>query len=198
MAALTPRKFGLTFVPPSLTVVYTAPDGRKARRRNIPVRHLAADSDAAAIAAQLVRAHADLLGKVQPAQLEGLCKRLIEAISKRVQPGDASRAAIGAAATASAAPSPPAPRMAGATGVGGDDNLNALDDAALNEVKAKMNVGFSASQLKPGDAGYEYDKRVSFAPPKERSEWDDELEDFSSSEEEDLFGKKGDTDGLLP
>ncbi|KAG8466089.1 hypothetical protein KFE25_005659 [Diacronema lutheri] len=204
---LTPRKFGLTFSPPSLTVTYTANE-RKTRRRNIPVRNLSAKSDATAVAAQLATAHADLLSRVQPAQLESLVRRLVEAVAKR----DAASAAWSASCEASSASAHPAAgalgtagapgagRPAGGAAVGGSENLNALDDAALAVVKAEMDVGFSASRLRPGDPGYVYDKRVEFAPPHERSEWDDELEDFSSSEEDDLFGKRGKdgSDGLLP
>lgn len=188
---LTPRRFGLTFAPPSLTVVYTALDGRKARRRNIPIRRLSAQSDPAAVAAQLARSHADLLGQVQPAQLEGLCRRLVEAASRRppASAGHAPPAAPLAAPAVRVAGAPPAGDGAG--GAGGDLDLNRLDDAALAAEKAKMDVAFRASRVAPGDAGYEYDRRVAFVPAAERSEWDEELEDFSSEEEaEDLFGRR--------
>jgi hypothetical protein len=81
--------------------------------------------------------------------------------------------------------------------VSGTENLNSLDDAALADVKARMDVTFNTRRLAPGDPGYEYDKRVEFAKPAQRSEWDDELEDCSSSEEEDLFGKADDVSKLL-
>ena len=39
-----------------------------------------------------------------------------------------------------------------------------------------MGEGFAANALKPGDAGYEYDKRVEFAAAEEAEEcsWDEE------------------------
>jgi hypothetical protein len=40
--------------------------------------------------------------------------------------------------------------------------LNKLDNKTLAKHKAAMEKGFSANQLKPGDAGYEYDKRIDF------------------------------------
>ena len=44
--------------------------------------------------------------------------------------------------------------------VDGNKNLNTLADGELKAIKAQMDVGFSANQKKPGDAGYQYDKRV--------------------------------------
>ncbi|KAJ1634499.1 CEP19-like protein-domain-containing protein [Pavlovales sp. CCMP2436] len=177
---MVPRKFGLTFVPPALTVVYTV-DGRKTRRRIIPVRNVTPEADVSALAAGLAKAHADLLGPtlVQHAQIERLVERLVEATRRRAALAQSS-----------------ASKSAAGVGVSGDANLNQLDDAALTAVKATMDVGFNASRLKVGDPGYEYDKRVEFAKPAGRSDWDDDLEDYSSSDEEDLFGK-GDVFKLL-
>ena len=62
-------------------------------------------------------------------------------------------------------------------------DLNKLDTNALKKEKAKMDVAFQEKQLKPGDAGFEYDKRVEFEGPKEANDWDDELE----LEDDDYF-----------
>lgn len=40
-----------------------------------------------------------------------------------------------------------------------------------------MDEKFKHNVLKPGDAGYMYDKRVSVAAPIEKSEWDDDDDD---------------------
>ncbi|KAG2385484.1 hypothetical protein C9374_003299 [Naegleria lovaniensis] len=51
-------------------------------------------------------------------------------------------------------------------------DLNKLDDQSLKRVKARMDENFK--QLKPGDAGYVYDKQVDFDNvPKTQSSWDD-------------------------
>lgn len=200
----TPRKLGLTFKPPSLTVVYAAHGTTKLRRRNIPVRGLRAESEPADVARRLAQAHADLLAPalVPTAQLEKLMQRLVSSVAERaltsgqslapqrqVAPASQGSAAVPAWGGSGASPPPAA--------VAPDANLNALDTDELNAVKATMDVAFRARQLKPGDAGYEYDKRVDFGRPVAQSEWDDELEDFTSSEEEDLFGKKDDLASLL-
>ena len=49
-----PKSFGLTFDPPSVTVVYAS--GDKLRKRTMPVRQLDASSDVAAAAQQLIDA----------------------------------------------------------------------------------------------------------------------------------------------
>ncbi len=38
--------------------------------------------------------------------------------------------------------------------------------------------------MRPGDSGYEYDKRVEFTVSNEPNEWDDELEDVESEIDE--------------
>ncbi|EAN88041.1 hypothetical protein C3747_167g26 [Trypanosoma cruzi] len=51
-------------------------------------------------------------------------------------------------------------------------DLNDADDVTLQEFKAKMEEKFLEKVVRPGDSGYEYDKRVE-VKPTERSEWDD-------------------------
>ena len=43
---------------------------------------------------------------------------------------------------------------------------------------------YEEHQLRPGDSGYEYDKRVEFTVSNEPNEWDDELEDVESEIDE--------------
>lgn len=58
-------------------------------------------------------------------------------------------------------------------------DLNKCSDYELKKHKKAMDAGFEKNQLKPGDPGYQYDKRVKF-------EYDaDELEDNSWDEGED-------------
>ena len=60
-------------------------------------------------------------------------------------------------------------------------NLNKLSDAQLAKHKQLMDKDFSVNQLKPGDPGFVYDKRVEFG----RDGNDSPLEDDSWGEEED-------------
>jgi hypothetical protein len=52
--------------------------------------------------------------------------------------------------------------------------LNNLSDDELEKVKSKMDVNFKSRQLKPGDDGFEYDKRTEFKPTG-LSEWDSDF-----------------------
>ena len=61
-------------------------------------------------------------------------------------------------------------------------NLNKLDDKTLAKHKQAMEKGFSANQLKPGDSGFEYDKKVEFKKA-EPGELDDDSWDESGDEE---------------
>ena len=64
-------------------------------------------------------------------------------------------------------------------------NLNKLGDFELNKVKQDMDVDFNKNKLKPGDEGFEYDKRVDFDEiEKVDGSWDD---DMISNEDDDYF-----------
>jgi len=54
-------------------------------------------------------------------------------------------------------------------------NLNKLSKAELDKHKAKMEVGFSKNQKKPGDRDFVYDKQEEF-DPQEENEWDEDIE----------------------
>lgn len=58
-----------------------------------------------------------------------------------------------------------------------DVDLQDADAVTLQEYKDKMNEKFKEKVLKPGDEGYEYDKRVEVGKPTARSEWDDSDDD---------------------
>ena len=55
-------------------------------------------------------------------------------------------------------------------------DLNGLSDAELDAVKQKMDVKFSSNQIKPGEEGFEYDKRENF-DPIETCKWDESDDD---------------------
>ncbi len=57
--------------------------------------------------------------------------------------------------------------------IGNIGDLQTVGPAALQAAKAKMEVVFEAHRLKPGDAGFVYDKRTEFMPSAQ-SEWDEE------------------------
>ncbi|CAD8111820.1 unnamed protein product [Paramecium sonneborni] len=52
-------------------------------------------------------------------------------------------------------------------------NLNKLSVAEVQKYKEKMEVKYSKNLLKPGDAGFVYDKQVEYKP-KKNSDWDDD------------------------
>lgn len=55
-----------------------------------------------------------------------------------------------------------------------DVDLNKVSEEENIRAKQLMDVSFEAKRLKPGDADFEWDKRVDFAPPQALSEWDDD------------------------
>ena len=79
---------------------------------------------------------------------------------------------------------PPRGRAPVAPPVDDGVDLNKLSEEELARRKEAMSASFVANQLKPGDAGYVHDRRVSFDGPKEANEWDDELSDVESEIDE--------------
>lgn len=60
-------------------------------------------------------------------------------------------------------------------------DLQDADDVTVKEFKAKMSEKFEANVLKPGDPGYQYDKRLNVPKATKKSDWDsddDEEDDF--------------------
>jgi len=60
----------------------------------------------------------------------------------------------------------------------GFGDLQTAHDSKVRAAKSTMNKGFEANRLRPGDDGYEYDKRVEFGEPEDDNEWDDDLDDL--------------------
>jgi hypothetical protein len=53
-------------------------------------------------------------------------------------------------------------------------DYNRVSESQLKQVKQKMDVVFAQNIVRPGEEGYQYDKRVAFQAAQEASEWDDE------------------------
>ena len=69
-------------------------------------------------------------------------------------------------------------------------NLNKLGNEELAKHKRAMDKDFNANQLKPGDAGFQYDKRVDFAKggrdsPLEEDSWGEESEEDGNQKDEE-------------
>jgi hypothetical protein len=63
--------------------------------------------------------------------------------------------------------------------------LNKLDNAELEQHKKHMEKDFVKNQKKPGEEGFEYDKRVEFKPKvKVDSGWDDSEDNFDDMDED--------------
>ncbi|KAJ0407892.1 hypothetical protein P43SY_009179 [Pythium insidiosum] len=53
-------------------------------------------------------------------------------------------------------------------------DYNRVSETQLRQVKERMDVVFQKNIVRPGDAGYQYDKQVSFRVAQEASDWDDD------------------------
>ena len=66
-----------------------------------------------------------------------------------------------------------------------EGDLNAVSEEQLKAAKAEMDVLFQKKALRPGDPGYVHDKRVEAPAELEDNEWDDDLDDFETDDEDD-------------
>lgn len=67
-------------------------------------------------------------------------------------------------------------------------DLNKLGDYQLNRHKQNMERDFAKHVLKPGDKGFEYDKRVDFSSQmlnqNAEASWDEDADDFNGDEDD--------------
>lgn len=56
-------------------------------------------------------------------------------------------------------------------------NLNELTPEEGLKFKKKMDVKFNQNLVKPGDAGFVYDKRIEFNKQTKHCDWDDDEDD---------------------
>ena len=172
MASLTPRRVAIKFAPPTLILEYAPSFGRYLHYK-VRMGHLRPSTDAYAVANKLYRNHPRFFdrAKVEFGQTLKLVRKLID---------NAGAASPMASSVASEVPSPmaspvaPSPPPARAPPAREDVDLNKVSEFRLKAAKLEMDVGFSQSLKRPGDAGYEYDKQVDFEPAGDSDgSWDD-------------------------
>lgn len=64
-------------------------------------------------------------------------------------------------------------------GTAGDIDLNKVSEGELDRAKKNMNNDFLKNRIRPGDEGYEFDKRVEFEAPEDGSDcsWDEDSDE---------------------
>jgi centrosomal protein CEP19 len=143
-----PKRFGLKYTPPMITLEYLVPSTGKLYHHKIRVRNLTAATDEAQVLAHIKHRHAIYLGtsKITDDQLLGLLRKLkAHACEEEVDYHTF--------------------------------DLNKLPPEEVKQHKDRMEGLFRQNSKQPGDEDYEYDLRRDFQPPVEKSEWDEE-EDF--------------------
>ena len=172
MASLTPRRVAIKFSPPTLILEYAPSYGRYLHYK-VRMGHLRPSTDPYAVANRLYRDHPRFFdrAKVEFGQTLKLVRKLID---------NAGAASPLASSVASEVPSPlaspvaPSPPPARAPPAREEVDLNKVSEFRLKAAKLEMDVGFSQSLKRPGDAGYEYDKQVDFEPAGDSDgSWDD-------------------------
>ena len=167
MAQLTPRRVAIKFAPPTLILEYAPSYGRYLHYK-VRMGHLRPSTDPYAVANRLYRDHPRFFdrAKVEFGQTLKLVRKLIDGAgaASPVASSVASSMASPVASPPRAAPPPAREEV----------DLNKVSEFRLKAAKLEMDVGFSQSLKRPGDAGYEYDKQVDFEPAGDSDgSWDD-------------------------
>ena len=165
MAQLTPRRVAIKFAPPTLILEYAPSYGRYLHYK-VRMGHLRPSTDPYAVANKLYRSHPRFFDrtKVEFGQTLKLVRKLIDntVVSSPVASSVASASPV--RSPPRAAPPPAREEL----------DLNKVSEFRLKAAKLEMDVGFSQSLKRPGDAGYEYDKQVDFEPAGDSDgSWDD-------------------------
>jgi len=153
---ICPKRFGLTYDPPSIVLEYLQTSTGKLFHRKIGLKRLKPGTDASRVAEKMRQKNEGLLAedKVSFEQLVSLVRRLQETLASEERKADASLK-------------------------GGIDyhvtDLNKMTPEEVAVHKAKMDVQFFANQKKPGDQGFVYDVQVDFQTDGNlASGWDSE------------------------
>lgn len=161
---------GLKLGPPCvISLEYNSP-ARGARKKNVTLKRLGQDGEGVdAITRKIVKAVEQCLIINAAAEL-GIGKLVACALAHVLPSARGSHGSSSASVGGQDA-------VAGLKLRGDDVNLNHLSDAELAKYKSLMEEDFRKNQLKPGDAGFEYDKQVEFEPATEDNDWDESEED---------------------
>ncbi|XP_014676199.1 PREDICTED: centrosomal protein of 19 kDa-like [Priapulus caudatus] len=154
---VTLQKCGVRFKPPTLVIVYAHNDTGKLRKRSMPVRLLKQESKVSQVAEELCQhpKHGMYLKKIPLWQLEKmLC--LMQNKLKGLSLDESLEATTQEYS------------------INANEDLNKLDDEALEKKKTVMSESFEKNRKKPGDLDYVYDIEVDFnsVNASGQSEWD--------------------------
>lgn len=115
-----------------------------------------------------------LANNVTPTQIQGILAKMQHKYAETMHHKDFEPAV--ATAEADATPSPHENKSSGSkqTSLGvGDGDLQKVSEEQLKAAKQVMDVAFQAARLRPGEPGYEYDRRVEFEADDDSNSWDD-------------------------
>ncbi|KAF2364879.1 Centrosomal protein of 19kDa [Trinorchestia longiramus] len=155
---ITPLSLGIKVKPATIVLKYQTSTG-SVRLRLMPVRGLTLYGPVTLQVAQLRQRHTEYLKKVPDVRLEKLV-RLLQEVTCGKELDEAIKS------------------LNLEYSVDPDQDLNKLSDAEIEKKKKIMDSSFTMNQVRPGDPGYEYDKRVEFSPADNHDAGWDSTDEF--------------------
>ncbi|XP_038050146.1 centrosomal protein of 19 kDa-like [Patiria miniata] len=153
--SITPKKCAIRVDPPTLVLTYTDEVTGKDRQRSMPLRNFTKRSGVDRFVRELKAnpRHKKYLENVSAIQLE----KLLSIIKERLS-GLSMEESL--------------EKVKKELSVDPDEDLNQLDDQALQKKKSIMDETFEKNRKKPGEEGFQYDVDVDFGGGIESSGWD--------------------------
>lgn len=148
-----PRKIALRLKPLCLILLYD--DGRRMRKRAMPLRSLRPSVDPRVKAEELKLRHLACTETIPTAVVAKLI-----AIAQEVRAGCSLEEAVKKVGTRYS--------------VDNERDLNAVTETELKLQKELMEISFLRNAIRPEDSEFVYDKQVIFDKPKASSTWDDD------------------------
>lgn len=150
-------RIGVIYSPPTFVVEYSCDkdldvgnvDAAK-RHRHFRLHNLSNSMDSFAVSTLLLEKFPAYFSNIPFDQVRRMVTKIVESISPSVQ-------------------SPVERRLKDITLLG---DLNRVEPEVLASAKEQMDVIFNTAAIKPGDRGYEYDKKIDFDEPADDCSWD--------------------------
>jgi len=154
MAEIIPQRLAVKYDPPTLVIEEETPLGLRHHKLRLKAFKYPG-ADPAAVTATLQARYPRQLGRCSPDQVSRLVSLLVQHAPPPL-PVDSR-------------PPPSQPEEQDLLSA----DLQTVPEDVLNQAKAAMSEVFEATVLRPGDPGYEFDKRVDFnADDASESSWD--------------------------
>lgn len=174
-----PKRFGLNYTPPQIIIEYLVPSTGKLYHHTMRLHKFTKENTTIDALKELIARHGQYLSqsKISSNQMIKLIEKLKANLKQKKKSKENAK---------ESEPKPKETEKVNKVEEKEDDedeynfdefneeDLNKLDDEALNEKKSKMEKFYNKNSIKEGDENFQYDVRKDFDHDEYAAEWDDD------------------------